>query len=80
MENFSNFNFEVSYSVSNYGSKPTSDQIKFMHFEMSKTNVNEFVDKISSGYAYCAVYDYDDFGMSQKKIQILLIHRLFLLM
>lgn len=67
MENFSNFNFEVSYSVSNYDSKPTSDQIKYMHFAMSKTNVNEFVDKISSGYAYCAVYDYDDFGMSQKK-------------
>lgn len=67
MENFSNFNFEVSYSVSNYDSKPTSDQIKYMHFAMSKTNVNEFADKISSGYAYCAVYDYDDFGMSQKK-------------
>lgn len=67
MENFSNFNFEVSYSVSNYSSKPTSDQIKYMHFAMSKTNVNEFVDKISSGYAYCAVYDYDNFGMSQKK-------------
>lgn len=67
MENFSNFNFEVSYSISNYSSKPTSDQIKYMHFAMSKTNVNEFVDKISSGYAYCAVYDYDDFGMSQKK-------------
>lgn len=67
MINSSNFNFEVSYSVSNYNAKPTSDQIKYMHFEMSKTNVNEFVDKISSGYAYCAVYDYDDFGMSQKK-------------
>ena len=67
MINSTNFNFEVSYSVSNYGSKPTSDQIKYMHFAMSKTNVNEFVDKISSGYAYCAVYDYDDFGMSQKK-------------
>lgn len=67
MINSSNFNFEVSYSASNYGSKPTSDQIKYMHFAMSKTNVNEFANKISSGYAYCAVYDYDDFGMSQKK-------------
>ena len=67
MENFSNINFEVSYSISSYNAKPTSDQIKYMHFAMSKTNVNEFVDKISSGYAYCAVYDYDDFGMSQKK-------------
>lgn len=67
MINSTNFNFEVSYSVSNYSSKPTSDQIKYMHFAMSKTNVNKFVDKISSGYAYCAVYDYDDFGMSQKK-------------
>lgn len=67
MINSSNFTFEVSYSVSNYSSKPTSDQIKYMHFEMSKTNVDEFANKISSGYAYCAVYDYDDFGMSQKK-------------
>ena len=67
MINSSNFTFEVSYSVSNYSIKPTSDQIKFMHFEMSKTNVNEFVDKISSGYSYCAVYNLDDFGMSQKK-------------
>lgn len=67
MINSSNFNFEVSYSISSYNAKPTSDQIKYMHFAMSKTNVNEFADKISSGYAYCAVYDYDDFGMSQKK-------------
>lgn len=67
MINSTNFNFEVSYSVSNYSSKPTSDQIKYMHFAMSKTNVNEFANKISSGYAYCAVYNFDDFGMSQKK-------------
>ena len=67
MINSSNFTFEVSYSNSSYSSKPTSDQIKFMHFEMSKTNVDEFVNKISSGYAYCAVYNFDDFGMSQKK-------------
>lgn len=67
MINSSNFNFEVSYSLNCYNSKPTSDQIKFMHFVMSKTNVNEFVNKISSGYAYCAVYNFDDFGMSQKK-------------
>lgn len=67
MINSSNFTLEVSYSNSSYNAKPTSDQIKYMHFALSKTNVNEFVDKISSGYAYCAVYDYDDFGMSQKK-------------
>ena len=67
MINSSNFTFEVSYSVSNYSSKPSSDQIKFMHFVMSKTNVQEFSNKISSGYAYCAVYNFDDFGMSQKK-------------
>ena len=67
MINSSNFTFEVSYSNSSYSSKPTSDQIKFMHFVMSKTNVDEFVNKISSGYAYCAVYNFDDFGMSQKK-------------
>lgn len=67
MINSTNFNFEVSYSNSSYSSKPTSDQIKYMHFAMSKTNVNEFVDKISSGYAYCAIYNFDDFGMSQKK-------------
>ena len=67
MINSSNFTFEVSYSNSSYSSKPTSDQIKFMHFEMSKTNVHEFSNKISSGYAYCAVYNFDDFGMSQKK-------------
>lgn len=67
MINSSNFTFEVSYSTSSYDVKPTSDQIKFMHFEMSKTNVDEFVNKISSGYAYCAVYNNDDFGMSQKK-------------
>ena len=67
MINSSNFTFEVSYSLNGYSSKPSSDQIKFMHFEMSKTNVNEFVNKISSGYAYCAVYNFDDFGMSQKK-------------
>ena len=67
MINSSNFTFEVSYSVSSYDVKPSSDQIKFMHFEMSKTNVDEFSNKISSGYAYCAVYNFDDFGMSQKK-------------
>lgn len=67
MINSSNFTFEVSYSTSSYDSKPTSDQIKYMHFAMSKTNVNEFVDKISSGYSYCAVYNNDDFGMSFKK-------------
>lgn len=67
MINSSNFTFEVSYSTSSYDSKPSSDQIKFMHFEMSKTNVDEFVNKISSGYSYCAVYNNDDFGMSQKK-------------
>lgn len=67
MINSSNFTFEVSYSISSYNAKPSSDQIKYMHFAMSKTNVNEFVNKISSGYAYCAVYNFDDFGMSQKK-------------
>lgn len=67
MINSSNFTFEVSYSTSSYDSKPTSDQIKYMHFEMSKTNVDEFVNKISSGYSYCAVYNNDDFGMSFKK-------------
>lgn len=67
MINSSNFTFEVSYSTSSYDSKPSSDQIKFMHFEMSKTNVDEFVNKISSGYSYCAVYNNDDFGMSFKK-------------
>lgn len=67
MINSNNFTFEVSYSTSSYDSKPSSDQIKFMHFEMSKTNVDEFVNKISSGYSYCAVYNNDDFGMSQKK-------------
>ena len=67
MINSSNFNFEVSYSTSSYDAKPSSDQIKFMHFVMSKTNVDEFVNKISSGYSYCAVYNLDDFGMSQKK-------------
>ena len=67
MINSSNFTFEVSYSNSSYDVKPSSDQIKFMHFEISKTNVQEFSNKISSGYAYCAVYNFDDFGMSQKK-------------
>lgn len=48
MINSSNFTFEVSYSISSYNAKPSSDQIKYMHFAMSKTNVNEFVNKISS--------------------------------
>lgn len=66
MKNFSNFNFELSYSDVNYNVKPTSEEIKNMHFTISKTNVNEFVDKISKGYAYCAVYN-DEFGISLKK-------------
>lgn len=67
MKNFSNFNFEVSYSDSNYNAKPTKKQIKHMHFIHCKTNVNEFVDKISKGYAYCSVYNNDEFGISLKK-------------
>lgn len=67
MKNFSNFNFEVSYSDVNYSVKPTSEEIKHMHFTISKTNVNEFVNKISEGYAYCAVYNNDEFGISFKK-------------
>lgn len=67
MKNFGNFNFEVSYSNVNYNAKPTSEEIKHMHFAISKTNVNEFVDKISKGYAYCAVYNTDEFGISFKK-------------
>lgn len=67
MKNFSNFNFDVSYSDINYNVKPTSEEIKHMHFALCKTNVNEFVDKISKGYAYCAVYNNDEFGISLKK-------------
>lgn len=67
MKNFSNFNFEVSYSDVNYNAKPTSEEIKHMHFAIGKTNVNEFVDKISKGYAYCAVYNNNEFGISLKK-------------
>lgn len=67
MKNFGNFNFEVSYSDVNYNVKPTSEEIKHMHFILCKTNVNEFVDKISKGYAYCAVYNNNEFGISLKK-------------
>lgn len=68
MKNFSNFNFEVSYSLNGYSVKPTSEEIRHMHFAISKTNVNEFVDKISKGYAYCAVYNnVNEFGISLKK-------------
>lgn len=67
MKNFSNFNFELSYSDVNYNIKPTSEEIKNMHFIHCKTNVNEFVDKISNGYAYCAVYNNNEFGISLKK-------------
>lgn len=68
MKNFSNFNFEVSYSLNDYSVKPTSEEIRHMHFTLCKTNVNEFVDKISKGYAYCAVYNnVNEFGISLKK-------------
>lgn len=67
MKNFSNFNFELSYSDLNYNIKPTSEEIKHMHFIHCKTNVNEFVDKISKGYAYCSVYNNYEFGISLKK-------------
>lgn len=67
MKNIDDFNFELSYSDSNYNAKPTSEEIKHMHFIHCKTNVNEFVDKISKGYAYCAVYNNDEFGISLKK-------------
>jgi len=68
MKNFSNFNFEVSYSLNGYNVKPTSEEIRHMHFTLCKTNVNEFVDKISKGYAYCAVYNnVNEFGISLKK-------------
>ena len=67
MKTFSNFNFEISYSTSNYNVKPTSEEIKHMHFEVRETNVNEFVDKISKGYSYCAVYKKNEFGTSFKK-------------
>lgn len=67
MKNIDDFNFEVSYSDSNYNAKPTSEEIKHMNFIHCKTNVNEFVDKISNGYAYCAVYNNNEFGISLKK-------------
>ena len=67
MKNIDDFNFEVSYSDSNYNVKPASEEIKHMHFIHCKTNVNEFVDKISKGYAYCAVYNNNEFGISLKK-------------
>lgn len=67
MKNFSNFNFDLSYSDVNYNIKPTSEEIKNMHFSISKTNVSEFVDKISKGYAYCAVFNNNEFGISLKK-------------
>lgn len=67
MKNIDDFNFEVSYSDSNYNAKPTSEEIKHMHFIHCKTNVNEFVDKISKGYSYCAVYNNNEFGIYLKK-------------
>ena len=67
MKNIDDFNFEVSYSDSNYNAKPTSEEIKHMHFIHCKTNVNEFVDKISKGYAYCAVYNNNEFGIYLKR-------------
>lgn len=67
MKNIDDFNFEVSYSDSNYNAKPTSEEIKHMHFIHQKTNVNEFKDKISKGYSYCAVFNKNEFGIHLKR-------------
>ena len=67
MKNIDDFNFEVSYSDSNYNAKPTSEEIKHMHFIHCKTNVNEFADKISKGYSYCAVFNKNEFGIHLKR-------------
>ena len=67
MKNIDDFNFEVSYSDSNYNAKPTSEEIKHMHFIHCKTNVNEFADKISNGYSYCSVFNKNEFGIHLKR-------------
>lgn len=67
MKNIDDFTFEVSYSDSNYNTKPTSEEIKHMHFIHCKTNVNEFADKISKGYAYCSVFSENEFGIHLKR-------------